>query len=226
MIWLAYGCAMFCAAMLAGRAWAGALRGSKGMRAEASRLWWRMRVRRRAAQFERQLPVALFMLASSLRAGAALSTALGLLAEQGEAPLSQEFGLLLREQRLGLSWDDALAGLERRVPSDATALTIAALRIAVSAGGNLAEALESIAGTLRARSQLQARLRALTSQGRMQAWVVGALPLLLLAVLYQLEPEIMSLLWRTPTGWIVLLVLAVLEITGVLLIRRIVRIDD
>ncbi|MBR8657804.1 type II secretion system F family protein, partial [Achromobacter sp. Marseille-Q0513] len=147
------------------------------------------------------------------------------LAENGEAPLSQELGLLLREQRLGIPWDEALARLEQRVPSEATALTAAALRIATRSGGNLAEALDRIADTLRARSQLQARLRALTSQGRMQAWIVGALPVLLLAVLYQLEPAIMSLLWRTPAGWGVLALLVALEAAGVVLIRRIVRVD-
>ena len=129
------------------------------------------------------------------------------------------------EQRLGIPWDEALARLEQRVPSEATALTAAALRIATRSGGNLAEALDRIADTLRARSQLQARLRALTSQGRMQAWIVGALPVLLLAVLYLLEPAIMNLLWRTPAGWGVLALLAALETAGVVLIRRIARID-
>ena len=99
------------------------------------------------------------------------------------------------------------------------------MRIAAQTGGNLAEALESIAQTLRAQLQLQAKLRALTSQGRLQAWIVGALPLLLLAVLDRLEPEIMRLLWHTPMGWGVLAIIAVLETAGVVLIRRIIRID-
>jgi tight adherence protein B len=72
---------------------------------------------------------------------------------------------------------------------------------------------------------LQAKLLALTSQGRLQAWIVGALPVALLGVLDRLEPEIMGLLWRTPMGWSVLAVVAVLEVAGVLLIRRIIRID-
>lgn len=132
---------------------------------------------------------------------------------------------MLREQRLGVTWEAALQHLQTRMPADSTSLVVAAMRIAAQTGGNLAEALESIAQTLRARLQLQAKLRALTSQGRMQAWIVGALPLLLLAVLDQLEPDIMGLLWHTPMGWGVLSVVVVLEVAGVLLIRRIMRID-
>ncbi|WMD23012.1 type II secretion system F family protein [Achromobacter seleniivolatilans] len=180
---------------------------------------------RRARRFEQQLPMALLMLAAALRAGVALATGLRHVVEQSGAPLAQEFGLMLREQRLGVPWDTSLDNLHTRMPADSTSLVVAAMRIAAQTGGNLAEALESIAQTLRARLQLQAKLQALTSQGRLQAWIVGALPLLLLAVLDQLEPEIMGLLWRTPMGWGVLAIVAVLEIAGVLLIRRIIRID-
>ncbi|MBO1016688.1 type II secretion system F family protein [Achromobacter sp. SD115] len=181
--------------------------------------------RQRARRFEQQLPMALLMLASALRAGVALTTGLRHVVEQSGAPLAQEFGLMLREQRMGVPWDAALEHLSDRMPADSTALVVAAMRIAAQTGGNLAEALESIAQTLRARLQLQAKLLALTSQGRLQAWIVGALPLLLLAVLDRLEPEIMGLLWHTPVGWGVLAIVAVLETAGMLLIRRIVRID-
>ena len=141
---------------VAGRADAGSAPASSGTGCPmALSALHRARIRRRASMFERQLSVALPMLSSSLRAGAALNTALRHLAENGEAPLSQELGLL-REQRLGIPWDEALARLEQRVPSEATALTAAALRIATRSGGNLAEALDRIADTLRARSQLQA----------------------------------------------------------------------
>ena len=181
--------------------------------------------RRRARRFEEQLPMALLMLASALRAGVALATGLRHVVDQSGAPLAQEFGLMLREQRLGVPWDAALDNLQARMPADSTTLVVAAMRIAAKTGGNLAEALESIAQTLRARLQLQGKLRALTSQGRLQAWIVGALPLLLLAVLDRMAPETMGLLWHTPMGWGVLAVVGVLEVAGVLLIRRIMRID-
>src|SRR5690606_18129734 len=90
---------------------------------------------------------------------------------------------------------------------------------------DLAETLESIARTLRERILLQGKLQTLTAQGRLQAWIVGALPVLLLAALSYLEPDMMAVLWHTPVGWGVLMLLCVLEIAGMVLIRRIVNID-
>ncbi|KAG0762459.1 hypothetical protein G6F22_018634 [Rhizopus arrhizus] len=91
------------------------------------------------------------MLASALRAGVALATGLRHVVEQSSAPLAQEFGLMLREQRMGVPWDAALENLHARMPADSTSLVVAAMRIAAQTGGNLAEALESIAQTLRAQ---------------------------------------------------------------------------
>jgi tight adherence protein B len=181
--------------------------------------------RRRLERFERQLPAALMSLAGGLSAGASLAVALKHIVEQSEAPLSQEFGLMLREQRLGVPFAAALDNLHARVPSEATVLVVAALRVAAQTGGNLAEALERIAETLRARQMLQGKIRALTAQGRLQAWIVGSLPVLLGLALDSLEPQAMAVLWSTPLGWAVLAVVAVLETAGVLLIRRIVDID-
>ena len=125
----------------------------------------------------------------------------------------------------GVTFDAALAHLRDRMPSEACSLIVAALRVASHTGGNIAETLEGIARTLRERFQLQGKLQALTAQGRLQAWIVGALPLLLLAALSYLDPEMMVTLWHTPIGWGVLSVVGVLEISGTLLIRRIVNID-
>jgi len=181
--------------------------------------------RRRLARFDQQLPGALLALASALRAGVSVTTALRHIVDHSEAPLAQEFGLMLREQRLGVSFDTALANLSGRVPSEASALVAAALRVAAHTGGNLAETLDGIARTLRERLQLQGKVRALTAQGRLQAWIMGGLPLLLMWVLDRMEPDAMAVLWHTPPGWAVLAVMAVLETAGVVLIRRIVDID-
>lgn len=183
---------------------------------------WRAR---RLARFDAQLPDALQALAAGLQAGVSLGSALRHVAAEAPAPLGQEFGLMLREQRLGVSLDVALAGLVRRMPSEATTLTVAAMRIAADTGGNLAEALERIATLVRARLHMQGRIEALTAQGRLQAWVVGALPPLLALVLDRLEPQAMAALWHTPAGWTTLAVIIALEVLGLWWVRRIVRID-
>ena len=181
--------------------------------------------RRRLAQFDGQLPAMLLALAGALRAGAGVQAAIGQITVQAAAPLSQEFALVQRQQRLGISFEQSLDDLFVRMPSESTGLLVSALKIATQSGGNLAEALERIAQTLQARQQIQGRIRALTSQGKMQAWVMAGLPLLLIMVLNMLDPAAMSPMWSHPAGWIVLGVIFLLEALGIWLILKIVNID-
>ncbi|HEY9460858.1 MAG TPA: type II secretion system F family protein [Paralcaligenes sp.] len=184
----------------------------------------RMR-RRRLAHFDEQLPDVLLALAGALRAGSGVQAALRHIVAQAPNPLAQEFGLMLREQRIGVSFEQALTELYVRVPTEGTGLIVSSLKIAVQSGGNLAETLERIAGTLRARLHLLGRVQALTSQGRLQAWVMAGLPFGLALVLDRLDPESMALLWSTPLGWAVIAVILGLELLGILFIRRIVDIQ-
>lgn len=181
--------------------------------------------RKRLRGFDDQLPDALLALSGALSAGASLQVGLTQIVAESQAPLSQEFGLMLREQRFGVTMDESLANLYARVPTEAANLVVSALRIAADTGGNLADTLERIARTIRARAHMEGRIRVMTAQGRLQARVVGALPLLLVVVLYRLEPEVMQKLWTTAVGWAVLTVVVMLELVGLWLIRKIVRID-
>lgn len=181
--------------------------------------------RRRLRQIEAQLADALQIVAGALRAGVSLPAALQQLVREGRAPLAQEFDLLLREHRLGVRLDSALEHLAERVPLQAMTLVVAAMRTAIETGGSLAEALERVAIAVRSQLAVEGKVRALTAQGKLQAIVVGALPLLLLLVLDRMEPEAMHLLWTTQMGWATLTVIALLEFFGVLLIRRVVAID-
>ena len=181
--------------------------------------------RRRLRRFEEQLPDALQVLAGGLRAGSSLSAAIAQLVSEAQAPLAQEFALLVREQRLGVTMEQSLANLARRVPTQTTVLLVSAMRIASETGGGLAETLERAAHTVRSRLQMEGKIDALTAQGKLQAWVVGALPLVLMLILDRMEPEAMGLLWHSRLGWATLVVVALLEFMGVYLIRRITHID-
>lgn len=203
--------------------WLGALAAVAGML--VPRLFIKTLRRRRAERFEQQLPDLLLALSSALRAGSGVQSALRQIVAQAPAPLGQEFGLMLREQRMGVPFEQALAHLYQRVPTEGMGLLSAALNVAMQSGGNLAETLERIASTLRARLHLLGRVRALTSQGRMQSWVMASLPLVLAFVLDWLEPEVMGLLWHSGPGWAVLAIIAVLEVAGIWMIRRIVAIQ-
>lgn len=183
-----------------------------------------LRLRRRKL-LQNQFPDMLLMLAGALRAGSSLSTAMQQIGAELPVPMSQEVAIVLREQRLGVSLDSSLENFSNRIQLPSVALAVAAMRIAYDSGGGLAEALERSAFTLRNQLAIESKIRALTSQGKMQAVIVGLLPVLLLLVLLHLEPAEMSLLFLTRAGVATLLVMAVLEILGVHVIRRIVSID-
>jgi tight adherence protein B len=181
--------------------------------------------KRRLRKFEEQLPDSLMMLSGGLKAGLGLTSSIQQLVAEAQPPLAQEFSLILREQRLGVTLEQSLNNLNRRVPTQTTTLVVSAMRIAIETGGGLAETLERTSHTIRSRLQIEGKIDALTSQGKLQAWVVGSLPLILMYILNGMEPEAMGMLWHTRLGWGVLAVLAFCEVMGVYLIRKIVAID-
>lgn len=188
-------------------------------------LVYRHLTRQRLKRFERQLPDALALFAGSLRAGASFNVALEQLIEEQPAPVSQEFELFLREQRLGVDADVALQRMAQRIPLTDFQMVAAGMRISRETGGNLANVLESLAETLRRKAIMESKIVALTAQGRMQGVVMSLLPVLLAGVLYLMEPDAMGLLFTTPTGWMVLAGCVVMEALGYVAIRKITHID-
>lgn len=181
--------------------------------------------RRRLRALERQLPDIADSLAGGLRAGMGLGQAIARLAMHQPPPGAQEFALVLREQRLGVPLEQALAALAARSGLRDLHMLVAVLGIARDLGGGLAGALERLAVSMRRRIAMEDRIRALTSQGRLQGMVMGALPIVLGAVLYVLEPQHMRKLFTEPLGWLTLCGIALLEVGGFVLLRRIVRIE-
>lgn len=185
---------------------------------------YRLLKQRRRRALEPQLAEAASAMASSLRSGLAFGQALEQVVKHQPAPISQEFALVLREQRLGVPIDKALQGFAARVDLPDARMLVTTLAIARELGGGLAEALERYARMVRRRLALENRIRALTAQGKLQGWIMGALPVGLAAVLWWLNPKEMNQLVESPAGWSVIAVLLVLEWVGFLLIRRIVQI--
>lgn len=181
--------------------------------------------RRRAHAFRLQLSDLMMLAAGGMRAGLGLTQALGQTAAEMDAPARQEIELVLREQRLGASLDDALAGLERRMPLEETALLCAAIRISRASGGNLAETLESLADAMRRKVAIEGKIRALTAQGRLQGWAMGLLPLACAGLLWLVEPVAMRALVTTWYGLATCAVVAVMQLLGLHFMRRLMRID-
>ncbi len=181
--------------------------------------------KRREAKLIEQMPDALNMMAGSLRSGASLAIAMDLVATETAPPFSQELSLVLREQKLGVSLDDAFESFSKRVNLEDVNLMVAAIVISKDVGGNLSEVLERLASTLRGKSALEGKIRALTSQGKLQGWIVGLLPVFLGFVLFQMEPEAMAPLFTTYYGYGVIVVVSVLLILGGVFIKKIITID-
>lgn len=181
--------------------------------------------RRRLREFEQQLPDALLMLTGALRAGASMMIALESVAAEGKPPVSQEFELLLRELRLGTDFGVALQNLERRVPLPDLLMATSGMALAREVGANLAETLESVARTIRARLQMEGKIRSLTAQGKMQGLVMSALPLFLVMILRVMEPEAMQPLFSEWYGWCTLAFILLAVAVGYHFISKITNID-
>jgi tight adherence protein B len=181
--------------------------------------------KRRFKQFEKQLPDALLMVSGAMRAGASLTVAMEGMVKEQRPPLSQEFELMLREQRLGVDFDTALKNMEARLPLPDFVMVVSGMRISREVGGNLADILETLADTLRRKHQMEGKIEALTAQGKMQGIVMTGLPLFLMLILTQMEPEAMAPLYHTWYGWVTLAVVGVLLAIGYLAIRKITTID-
>ena len=180
---------------------------------------------KRVNLFEKQLPDAIDLMAGSLLAGNSLSGAFSLIAEEYPPPLSQEIGMVVREQKLGVSIDQSLQNFAKRMPLNSVVLTVSVIRTSIETGGQLSHALKNVAQTLRSIDQAEGKIKALTSQGKMQAWVVGSMPVALIIILSKMEPEAMSQLWTTTEGYLALGALIIFEVLGIVFIRKIVNID-
>lgn len=181
--------------------------------------------RRRLMRFEKQFPDYLLALAGALRAGSSLAVAMQRITPLSHIPLSQEMGLLLREQRMGVELVQGLEQLQLRMPCEATSLFKSAIAVAGQSGGGLAELFESMAQTISQRLYVEGRIRALTAQGRLQAWVMVLLPLLVGAALYVIDYDLIAPLWQERSGQAVLVLIVFLELIGLWLIRRIINVS-
>jgi len=185
----------------------------------------RLLIRRRLHRLSAQWPDALTMLAAGLRAGASLTQAMTQACRELPAPCGQELSLCLRQQRMGIPLETALMQLAHRAPSEGLSLFVSAVRISQESGGQLAQTLDRLADTLRRKAALEGRIDALTAQGRLQGWVMVALPLAVGLALFVIEPQAMQALWTTWPGQLLMVAVALLEACGLHFIRRITEVE-
>jgi tight adherence protein B len=187
-------------------------------------LYVRRKRTKRLSRLEQQLPDALDMMVSALRVGHSLIASLESVAREFADPIGGEMRKCFEEQNYGVDLRTALVNLTRRVPVQDFRIFVAAVLIQRESGGNLAEVLEKVAHTTRDRFRLKKQVRIHTAQGRMTGWVLSILPIALGVLMYLLNPDGISVLWKRPVGLKLLYAAGAMDIAGALVIRKIVAI--
>lgn len=179
---------------------------------------------KRLLKFNNQLPDTLDLLSRSLAVGHAFSESLYQVASEMPDPIATEFRIAFEEQKLGLSTKAALDGLTERVPLPDLRLCVTAMHIQRETGGNLAEILERVSQTIRERFKLMEDFRTMTTAARGSAWILCGLPFGIVFLMTALNPEYMSVLLHDQRGHYILAAAAVMQLMGIITIRKILDI--
>jgi tight adherence protein B len=181
--------------------------------------------RQRFDKFEQGLPEALDLMVSALRAGHSFNAALGMVTRECQEPVRGEFRICFDEQNYGLELRSAMDNLTVRVPLPDLRIAITAILIQKETGGNLAEVLNKTSEVIRERFRLKRQVRVHTAHGRMTGMVIASLPIALLILLYFINPEMESVLWKRELGIKLLYAAGGMMVLGALIIRKIVNME-
>jgi tight adherence protein B len=179
---------------------------------------------KRLRLIEQQLPDTIDLMARALKAGHAFPSALQMAATEGVEPAAGEFRLVFDEINFGVSMQHALMNLAVRVPINDLRYFVIAVLIQRESGGNLAELLEKISELIRARLTLLGKIRVLSAEGRLSAWILSCLPFVVALVLNLINPGFMSVLWTDPDGTTIVGTALGMMVIGIFAMSRIIKI--
>jgi tight adherence protein B len=182
------------------------------------------RRKKRMKKFLQLLPDALDLMSRGLSAGHAFTESLQMVATEMPEPIATEFRKTYDEQNLGLSLKLALENLIQRVPLLDLRMCVTAILIQRETGGNLSELLEKVAYTIRERFRIMEDLKTLTLSSRWSAWLLCALPLFLAVYMSVMNPTYMEVMWRDPRGHNLLFIAAIMQLLGMVMVQKIMKI--
>jgi len=185
-------------------------------------LYVRFKATHRMKQFEAQLPETLITMAASLKAGHAFNSALNSVVKEGAPPTSVELARVASEIQLGMSSEEALEAMAARMGSDNFGFVVMAVNIQRTVGGSLADILDMVADTVRQRQQFHKKVKALTAQGRMSAYVLLAMPFLMGLGIYVIRGSYMEILFTSSIGQVLIGAALVNMAIGAVILRKIV----
>ncbi len=180
--------------------------------------------KRRTKKFVLQMVDGLSLMSNAMRSGLNVPQALQLVADELGNPISQEFMLVLSQNKLGVSLEEAMSNLSVRMPHDDIEMFTTSVNILKETGGNLAETFESISYTIRERIKVESKIAAMTAQGVMQGIIVVLMPFALGAILYTIDPERIGPMFTTIPGWVLLTIMMSLQAIGGFAIWKIVQV--
>ncbi|MBK7352504.1 MAG: type II secretion system F family protein [Nitrosomonas sp.] len=179
---------------------------------------------KRLNTIEQQLPEIIDLMSRALKAGHAFTGALQMAATEGTEPAAGEFRLVFDEINFGVPIQNALMNLANRVPITDLSYFVIAVLIQRESGGNLAELLDKISNLIRARLNLLGRIRVLSAEGKLSAWILSCIPFVMALILNILNPGFMSILWTDPVGPTIIAIALVMMVVGIYAMSRIIKI--
>lgn len=179
---------------------------------------------RRLKAYQNQMVDAMTLLANGIRAGLTVPQAIGMVVSEMPAPVSQEFNLLLQQNKIGVPLDECFENLAKRVPTEDNEMFVASVNILRETGGNLAEVFDTIVGVIRERVRLQQKIDTYTAQGMFQGATIASMPFAIGGIYFATDPSSMTLLFTNPIGIIMSIVAFCLDMAGVYVILKIVKI--
>ena len=224
-VWVLYALAPFAVGgltwLLTEKWWAGAIGLVGGIVVPSAVITHMDRAQRK--KFHAQLVDGLLLLSSSLKAGLSMLQSFTVVAEEMPQPLSQEFGLILKEARMGVNLDEAVKHLTGRMPSDDTTLFVTAVLVAREAGGDVTHIFARLVETLRDRKKIKEKIKTLTFMARLQGIIMGMLPFVFSWVVYQMDHNYFRYFLNDPMGRMMLVTIIVLQIIGTIMFVRFSR---
>ena len=179
---------------------------------------------KRLHKLEKQLPDVADTLSRALRAGHSFASAIGMVSTEFAEPMGGEFRITFDEINYGVPLNEALLNLANRVPIRDLRYFVIAVLVQRETGGNLAEVLDGIGFLIRERFKLFDKVRVLAAEGKLSAWVLALLPFVTGGAVMLINPRFLPVLWEDPVGQKMLAGMAVIMVTGVMWMRKIIKI--
>jgi len=188
-------------------------------------LYLGFRRKKRIGKFNDQLADTLQLISGGLSAGLSLAQSIDTVVRQGSEPMTTEFKRALMEARLGVEIEDGLESIAERMESEDFRWVVMAVRIQRDVGGNLAEVLTQVAATIRERAYLRRQVKSLSAEGKLSAYILCAMPILLLVFLVISRPEYIAPMLYAPIGWLMFGAAAVLMTMGAFWMAKMIKME-